>query len=89
MSQVAGIKDALAVQETELTSAGATRNMAEHGRRHLKAECQRLRSDYSDGSPSIPHRVSVFSLCLVVNQLFFLGLRMRALLDIEEKAAVN
>lgn len=43
-SQVAGLKETMAVQEIELTSAGAARDKAEQGRRRLEAECQTLRS---------------------------------------------
>ena len=43
-SQVAGLKVALAVQETNLISAGAAQNEAEQGRQCLDAECQKLHS---------------------------------------------
>jgi hypothetical protein len=36
---MAGLKDMMVAQETELTSAGAARDTAEQGHQHLEAEC--------------------------------------------------
>jgi chromosome segregation ATPase len=52
-SQMTGLKDMMAVQETELISTGAARDMAEQGHQHLEAECQKLRSACSSESPPI------------------------------------
>ena len=89
MSQVASLKDELAVQETELTSVGAAQNEAEQGCQRLEAECQKLCSACGGESPSTLHCAFALLLCLVMNQLFFLGLRARALSDQEEKAAMS
>jgi hypothetical protein len=78
---VAGLKYVMAVQETELASAGVAQEMAKQGRQHLEAECQKLRSTCSSKSPSILHHV-FFYRCVS-------RLRMRALSDQEEKVTVN
>ena len=85
-SQVASLKTAMAVVETERTMADATWNEAEQGHQRLEAKCQKLRSACGGQSPSTLHCAFTLLLCLVMNQLFFLGMHARALSDQEEKA---
>ena len=63
--------------------------MAEQGCQRLEAECQKLRFACGGESPSTLHCVFALLLCLVMNQLFFLGLRTRVLSNQEEKVVVN
>lgn len=69
--------------------AGAARDKAEQGHQCLEAEYQKLCSACGDEFPSSLHYAFILLLCLVVNQLFSLVLRVRALSDQEEKAAAN
>jgi hypothetical protein len=39
MTQMAGLKDMMTVQEIELILAGTSWDMAKQGRQHLEAEC--------------------------------------------------
>jgi chromosome segregation ATPase len=66
-AQVASLKEAMAVQETELTSAGAAHNEAEQGHQCLKAEYQSLRSACVGESSS----AFIWLRGLVMNLLLF------------------
>ena len=79
----------LAIQEMELTSVGAALEEVKQGHQRLEAECQKLCSTCSGKFSSILRRTFVLLLYLVMNQLFSSGLCVRALLDQEEKAAMN
>ena len=61
----------MAIQEAELTSVGAYREIAEQGHQRLEAECQKLCSTSSDKFPFVLCCVFVLSLRLAVNQLSF------------------
>lgn len=69
VSQMAGLKDMMHVQEIVFTLASATRDVARYRHQHLEAECQKLRSAYGGESYSILHYVSVPPSYLVMNQL--------------------
>ena len=69
---MADLKDMMAAQEMELTSAGAARDAAKQGRQCLEVECQRLCSAYGGESLSTLHRAPVLSLCSVMNRYVFL-----------------